>query len=304
VSGNFMVYESYEDPTQTVPTVYAYHIVKASALAAGQTQPPPYIVGAAPASSPDVDGTNVVYIGFDPGTNANQIFVYDDVAHASTMLTHAVSKKDGVRISGSHVVWSDDRNGTGYDLYGYDLSTGIEDRIAGGPNDQSLAGIDGSRVAFTSVDANNNPGVYVFTYATPSSKPIAPVVCNDDQSVLVDGPYSLTYSGGRFPVSFSRPNSFTTQAGYVYYVCITNGLSDGTLQATNGTVTVDGKAQVSTSDFAPDASGNPPPRIATQISFPNSNTTHSWGATLPVQPSVAYINVSIRSSLGAVSSSK
>ena len=269
VSGDVIVYEDYGADPSAPPAVYGYHIT---------TNGPRFLIAAAPARWPDIDGNNVVYVGADAGGH-DQIFLYDLGTGAARALTTAASAKQMPRIAGNHVVWTDDRNGDD-DVYSYDLSTGVEDLLAGGAGSQTTGDISGNRVVYGSRDAAGNDSVYLFTYAGPPPGDL-PVGCDPAKTDLVDGPTALTETSRRPAVA---RRGFSATRGRTYYVCVDNGETDGSARSGHVIVTVDGHAVLTPSDFQPEA--NPPAHVAARLTLDqlrrvwHFDDAHQWAASL------------------------
>jgi hypothetical protein len=299
VSGDFVVFESYDDPadpTGTVPRVMGCHITP-NADNTAWTCPINPIASAM--TEPDVDSTNVVFIGKD-AAGWPQVYLYDGSSGNSTSgsirpLTNFSSKKHHPRISGSHVVWVDERTSPGKSIYSFDLITNIEDKVAGGSTNCDLPAIDGNRVAYT-VDDPTTTGVtdvWVFTYAPRIQVPQGIVDCPAN-STLEDGPYTLKYTGAT--VTSSNHTFPTADPKKTYYFCIDNGRSsDGKYVATNGAVLIDASISViSTKEFAAEANASPP--VLHYAKAVDITTGRSWAASLySPQTNPSMMAVSLRS---------
>jgi TolB protein len=74
-------------------------------------------------------------------------------------------------ISGDRIVWQDDRNGN-WDIYLYDLGTGVERPICTAPGDQVLPSISGDRIVWQDDRNGSNSEVYLFDLTTGIERPI------------------------------------------------------------------------------------------------------------------------------------
>jgi beta propeller repeat protein len=287
VSGDVVVYEDYNSDAAN-PETFAYHV---------STSGPALRIATAPARTPDVDGNNVVYVGRD-AAGSDQLYLYDLVAGTTTPLTTVASKKQNPRISGTHIVWSDDRNGQGWDVYSYDLSTHVEDLLAGGAGDQFLADIDGNRAVFTS-NASGAEQVFMFTYDTGGGGGGTggtgggggggtggtgggggggsggtgggggggggggiPLGCDPALTDLVDGPVVITTKAKG---SATGRGHFKAADGRKYFICVANGSPDGSLRTSHLLADVDDDILLTPWDFRPTA--NPPAYVAARIHF-------------------------------------
>jgi beta propeller repeat protein len=288
VSGDVVVYEDYNS-NANVPAAYGYHV---------STSGPPFLIAAAPAATPDIDGNNVVYVGADSAGN-NQIMLYNLATLVTTTLTTAASHKTTPRISGNRIVWSDDRNGEGSDVYVYDLSTNSETLLAFGPNDESAPDVDGGRIVYTGTDGNGNPYVYLYTYpgTTVNSAPVTtpvtilPIGCDPSLTDLADGPMVLTETG---TATISASRSFKSVASKTYYMCVVNGLSDGTERSSHVMGTVDGSIVLTPTNLG--AAASPVAYAAVTVLVTSSvaaTTNHSWAGAVYQQANTT-ASISIR----------
>jgi beta propeller repeat protein len=81
-----------------------------------------------------------------PAAGGEQIFLYDLKAATTRQLTTAVSGKSTPRISGKRIIWADGRNGADFDVWSFDLSTNLEDILAGGAGTRFPGDISGNRL--------------------------------------------------------------------------------------------------------------------------------------------------------------
>jgi beta propeller repeat protein len=158
VWGDLIVYEDYNSGNADI---FGYHI---------STSGPPFAIAtrATGETQPDVDGNHVVWVddnGNTTPTGTDQIMLRDLATDTTRQLTTVASHKLQPRLSGIRLVWSDDRNGN-LDVFTYDLTTSTEELLVGGPGDQLLADIDGSRVVYTSNETGFQ-SIYLFTISAP-----------------------------------------------------------------------------------------------------------------------------------------
>jgi beta propeller repeat protein len=283
VSGNLAVWEDYSSGNADV---LGYVI--------GQGPAFPIATGPDAQRTPDVDGTNVVWVD-TVATGNDQIWIYNTTTRTTRQLTSAVSNKLQPRISGTRVVWSDDRGGD-FDVYTYDLAAGVEDKLAGGAGDQMLADMDGNRVVFTS-NATGFEQVYLFTLSAPPPPPPPPNLpfgCDPSKTDLVDSAVTLTRTSQNV-VSATR--MFATKAGKSYFVCVDNGLPSGAERTAQLLFSVDNKVILTPADFKPNS--NPPQWVSQPILTgmghgPLPGNLHAWSSALFGVNVPATVTVSIR----------
>ncbi|MEI6972309.1 MAG: SGNH/GDSL hydrolase family protein, partial [bacterium] len=113
------------------------------------------IPGVVSPQSVDVDGD---WIAWSDSRNGNcDVFLYRISTGEVRQVTTNTANQTDVRISGTLVVWSDDRNWdgvsdktySGRDIYGYDIATGQEFVVAHSTYNSNLCGVDNGRIAFT-----------------------------------------------------------------------------------------------------------------------------------------------------------
>jgi beta propeller repeat protein len=284
VGGDFAVYEDYTTATGN-GDVLGWRI---------STAGPPFVIASGPnaQTSPDIDGNTVIYVETVGGSD--QLFAYDLVTGIPRQLTTASSHKVFPRVSGSLVVWSDDRAGN-WDLYLYDLTAGTEQLLVGGPGDQFLSDIDGNRVVYTD-NSSSFEQIMLFTIGTPQPDPPPdplPPGCDPDKTDPVGSPVHMRRTGAR-PAYAS--GSFTAEANKTYWVCVENGLPDGSERTAQLLFATDRGVVLTPSDFRPVA--NPPHWVAAQIIARSRKAMavgpHDWDAALFGTRMPDTVNVSIR----------
>jgi beta propeller repeat protein len=218
------------------------------------TQGPSFLIagGAGDQITPDIDGNTVIWVA------NNQIYAYDLASKATRQLTSATSTKVLPRISGSRIVWSDDRNGN-LDLYTYDLSKGLEEPLVTGAGDQYLSDIDGNRVVYTD-NASGFEQVMMFTFADAPPPPSLPEGCDPAKTDAVGSPVVMSRSGKR-PVYAS--GSFKADNNRTYWVCVDNGAPDGSLRTTQFSFQYEDREILNPSDFKP--TSDPPRHVAAKL---------------------------------------
>ena len=125
--------------------------------------------------------TTAVGNQYNPATYGNNIAWYDYTSTNGTyklayknMLTGTIttiaSDTNNIMspsIYGDYIVWQDKRNGTDYDIWGYQISSGQQFLVAGGAGDQDKAQIYGNNIVY------RDAGQVSYTYlATPEPSSI------------------------------------------------------------------------------------------------------------------------------------
>jgi beta propeller repeat protein len=253
VSGDVIVYEDYgRNGPGGLPDTYGYHV---------STGGPNFLI-AENARLPDVDGNSVVFVGSD-AAGSDQIFLYDlSTGAAPRQLTRAASSKSTPRVSGTRVVYSDNRLGTD-DVWMFDFAANTDNLLAGGPGSQTTGDISGTRVVYNSTDATGANGtVWMLTLAGDDSHDLLPPGCDPAKTKLVDGPVALSQTRRR-PVY--AHDKFAVTPGRKYYLCVDNGKPDRSQRSSHVLAAVDGNVVLTPSDFKPDQ--NPPRHVAAAIDF-------------------------------------
>ena len=91
---------------------------------------------------PEIDGTRACY------ERDNRIYVYSFSTGKEGAVSPANGSASSCDISGMVVVWQDHRNGSGADIYAYDLAASAETRLTTDPADQLAPRVDGNRVVW------------------------------------------------------------------------------------------------------------------------------------------------------------
>jgi beta propeller repeat protein len=234
VSGNFVVFESYSDPVGSSPS-------KSSVMTYNVYTRALHTIAVAPASLPDIDDDRVVWVAGD-GDNQHIYWCAlnpDGSCDRAQQLTQTASRKEAPRISGSRVVWADRRDpDAGADIYiaNLDDPTAGEQLLVGGPGDQSRPDLDGNRLVYV---ANTGDDTQVRLYALPALTEQIPPGCDDSQTTVVGSAVTQTVAS-RAPLIKTAALAFTAEAGKVYYLCIENGLPDGSQRVTKMGANQDG----------------------------------------------------------------
>lgn len=121
-----------------------------------------------------MDGNVLVYSDLAPaaanGVQYFNIFAYDLIAGTTRRLSTSTSNQFNPSISGTTVVWEDDRNGViNIDIYGISLSGGSEFPVATDARSQDQPSISGSLVAWRDL-RNGPPNVYAVDLSTPAPR--------------------------------------------------------------------------------------------------------------------------------------
>jgi beta propeller repeat protein len=275
VGGDVIVYEDYSSGHAAV---VGYHIASGTFFSVGASSDTQ--------TQPDVDGNTIVWVA--GGSGGDQIWSYDLTSGTAHQLTTVSSHKIEPRISGSRVVWADDRSGN-LDVYTYDLAAGVEDLMVGGPGDQLLSDIDGNRVVYTD-NASGFQQIYLFTIAAAPPPPPVPLGCDPAKTNPVDGPYTMTRTTNK---TVFTSHSFLSSPGKNYYVCVQNGLADGSERTAQFIFVADGQLILNPSDFKPN--NDPPAYVAAQLFTKKSSpAAHQWTASLFGAKVPAQVVVTVR----------
>jgi beta propeller repeat protein len=276
---DFVVYEDYNSGNADI---MAWRI---------STNGPPTAIATGPAAqvTPDMDGNTVVYIENAGATD--QLMAFDITTGLTTQLTTVASHKTMPRISGNTVVWTDDRNGTNnLDIFTYDLSTGIEQSLVTDPGNQFLSDLDGNRVVYTSDQTGFNQ-IYLFTLTAPPPPPL-PLGCDPART---DEVKSLRLDRRTLRPVFGD-GSFSSVNGRSYFVCVNNGLPDGSDRTSSLLFTVDQQIVLGPDSFKPNS--NPPAHVAAPLPLglhKRPVTTHNFTASLfgPRVPSTVTVTIRV-----------
>jgi beta propeller repeat protein len=272
---DFVVYEDYNSGNADI---MAWRI---------STSGPPTGIATGPAAqvTPDMDGNTIVYI--ENAGVTDQLMAYDITTGVTTQLTTVASNKTMPRISGNTIVWTDDRNGN-LDIFSYDLSTRLEQPLVTGPGDQFLSDIDGNRVVYTS-NQTSFEQIYLFTF---SALPPPPLGCDPTRT---DEVTSLKLDRRTLRPVFGD-GSFSSVNGHSYFVCVDNGLPDGSERASSLLFTVDQQIVLGPDSFKPNS--NPPAHVAAPLPLglhKRPVTVHNFTASLfgPRVPSTVTVTIRV-----------
>jgi hypothetical protein len=188
------------------------------------------------------------------------VFLYDIASATQMPISTTAGTKLQPRVSGNFVVWANNAGGgNGYDVYLYDIAAGREELLVGGPGDQVLASIDGSRIVYTS---NANGFQEVFMYTLPQTPPPAPLPlgCDPAKTDPVGSSVTMTRTSNAPVFTFGH---FDSKPKTDYFVCVDNGLSNGTQETAHFVFAADGTVDLTPADFQPTSS--PPRHVAAKL---------------------------------------
>ncbi len=115
-----------------------------------------FATGPAYQSAPDVSGPYIVWSESFPGAIDRSIHVFDMSVRAETIIARGAWDLNSPVVHGGLVVWSDNREGKGFDIYGYDLHKKAEFPVSRAIGDQTQPAIYEMRVVW---EDNRNQGV-------------------------------------------------------------------------------------------------------------------------------------------------
>jgi beta propeller repeat protein len=278
VAGELVVFEDYNSGNADI---YGYRINSGGAAFAIATGPNAQI-------TPDVDEDWVVWVEtLAPGHD--RVMARNMVTGADQVLSSVVSSKMQPRVSRGRVVWADDRAGN-MDIWSYNLVTSTEEVVVDGAGDQMLSDIDRNRVVYTSNETGFEQ-IYMFTIAAPPPSEL-PVGCDPALTDLVGTPTVIIKNSSK-PVT--RTGSFLSAPPKRYYMCVENGLPDGSRRSSNVVASVDGVVVLTNNEFRP--ANNPPRWVAAPLNIHDDNPAgglHTWQVAV-VNTTVATLTISIRS---------
>ncbi len=121
--------------------------------------------GSSCAFDPKISDNNVVWTSSSPGLLSTSIVHHDLNTNLTQVIPTAVSsEKYYPDISGSTVVWQDNRNGN-RDIYSYDLLTGIEQQITSSSDHETDPAIFGNIIVYVK-DNNKNFDIHAYDLST------------------------------------------------------------------------------------------------------------------------------------------
>jgi beta propeller repeat protein len=116
----------------------------------------------------DTDGVTVVFT-----RNGNAIMAMPVSGGLLRQLStpNTPNVRDRAAVSGDTVVWDDYRNGNDWDVYYASIASGQDQLLAGGPDDQFLADVDGANVVYTGGPAGGIHNIYLRQLVPCSTPP-------------------------------------------------------------------------------------------------------------------------------------
>jgi beta propeller repeat protein len=115
---------------------------------------------------PDISGRTIVYTNAGPGTGGGDIMAVVIGGDPAPVAALPSSLQAHPAISGSLVVWEDDRDGN-QEIYAKDLETGIETRLTTTPGATEFEpAVSGGRVVYSSQDETSNCQIFLTVFAT------------------------------------------------------------------------------------------------------------------------------------------
>ncbi len=137
ITGDVVVFQAHA-PNEVDNHIYVWRISQGGA--------PAQLTNGGNDTSPDTDGTNVVFT-----RDGSSILSVSVNGGGATQLSAngAAGTRDRPHVDGTNVVWDDRRNGVDSDVYWSSISGGGDALLIGGAGDQFLTDVDASDVVYT-----------------------------------------------------------------------------------------------------------------------------------------------------------
>ena len=153
--------------------------------------------------TPDISGKRVVWSESQTDNPERSIRMLDIDTSATTVIARGTWELLGPAIDGDLVAWSDNREGRGYDIYGYDLKKQAEFPVSRAIGDQTGPAISGKRVVWAD-SRSQGVGKYDWNLdiygATLEDKP-GPIVPITGALSEVDAKIEIVWPHGGAPVT-------------------------------------------------------------------------------------------------------
>lgn len=128
-------------------------------------------------TAPDISDDYVVWQQRDTGTDEFFLVAYNRAAHSTTSIdaTTKSSSKDEAypRIYHDRIVWQDYTNGN-WDIFLYNLTTGVTDQIVTGPSDQKNPGIYDNSIVYENWSGTHE--IWIYSIPDRTAVPVAGLV--------------------------------------------------------------------------------------------------------------------------------
>ncbi len=241
-----------------------------------------------------VDGNWIVYRQYS-ASGVGDVYSYNLSTGLTQRLSTVSSFKGWPRISGSRVVWPDNRNGN-FQIYTYDLSAGTEDLLIGGATgDREISTLSGSTVLYTSTETGYS-SVFLATINPPTAPAdTLPQACNSlytnllTSTPLSSDPVNPTQTSGQYIVQANKQG--ITKA---YWMCIVDGNSDRSARTNHITAIHDGTTVLTQANITPAYYPNHYYAVQLEPAGSQAGIQHAWTVKMPNLTPTASLAVQIR----------